>query len=164
MLLHPVTVFWQFADTVTTLWRVCDDVTSFVNTFWRLYDNFEAVDGLTSMQRSKFWNMSQNYPKVVIKFSTSSQNLVDDAKTVNGLLYFLSVLIRVTGHLCGEFRGHRWIPRKGQWRGALMFSLICAWTNTWVNNREAGYLRRHCAHYNVTVMCWHRLWQRSVFV
>ena len=24
---------------------------------------------------------------------------------------------------------------KGQWRGALMFSLICAWTNGWVNNR-----------------------------
>ena len=29
-------------------------------------------------------------------------------------------------------------PHKGQWRGALMFSLICAWINTWVNNREAG--------------------------
>ena len=24
---------------------------------------------------------------------------------------------------------------KGQWRGALMFSLICAWINGWVNNR-----------------------------
>ena len=29
-------------------------------------------------------------------------------------------------------------PHKGQWRGALMFSLICAWTNGWANNREAG--------------------------
>ena len=33
-----------------------------------------------------------------------------------------------------------------------MFSLICAWINGWVNNREAGELRRHCAHYDVTVM------------
>ena len=33
-----------------------------------------------------------------------------------------------------------------------MFSLICAWMNGWVNNREAGDLRRHCAHYDVTVM------------
>ena len=35
---------------------------------------------------------------------------------------------------------------KDQWRGALMFSLICAWMNRWVNNREAGDLRRyrHC--------------------
>ena len=61
--------FDNFADTVTTLWRAYNDVTSSVNTFWRLYDDFEAIDGLTSMQRSKFWNMSQNYPKVVIKFS-----------------------------------------------------------------------------------------------
>ena len=43
-------------------------------------------------------------------------------------------------------------PHKGQWRGPLMFSLICAWINGWVNNREAGYMRRHRAHYDVTVM------------
>ena len=41
---------------------------------------------------------------------------------------------------------------KGQWRGALMFSLICGWTNGWVNNGDAGDLRRHRAHYDVTVM------------
>ena len=29
---------------------------------------------------------------------------------------------------------------KGQWRGVLMFSLICVWINGWVNNREAGDL------------------------
>ena len=43
-------------------------------------------------------------------------------------------------------------PHKGQWRWALMFSLICVWINGWVNNREAGDLRRYRAHYNVTVM------------
>ena len=43
-------------------------------------------------------------------------------------------------------------PRKGQWRGALMFSLICARINGWVNNGEAGDLRRYHAHYDVTVM------------
>ena len=43
-------------------------------------------------------------------------------------------------------------PHKGQWRGALMFSLICAWINGWVNNGKAGDLRRHRAHYDVTVM------------
>ena len=44
---------------------------------------------------------------------------------------------------------HRWpvnSPHKGQWRGALMFSLTCAWINDWVNNRGAGDLRRHRAH------------------
>ena len=43
-------------------------------------------------------------------------------------------------------------PHKGQWRGALMFSLICAWINCWVNNREAGDLRCYRAHYDVIVM------------
>ena len=43
-------------------------------------------------------------------------------------------------------------PHKGQWRGALMFSLICVWIYDWVNNREAGDLRRYRAHYGVIVM------------
>ena len=33
-----------------------------------------------------------------------------------------------------------------------MFSLVCAWINDWVNNGEGGDLRRHRAHYDVTVM------------
>ena len=52
-------------------------------------------------------------------------------------------IFRATGHLCGEFT----VPR-----GALMFSLICVWINDWVNNREAGDLRRYRTHYDVIVM------------
>ena len=44
-------------------------------------------------------------------------------------------------------------PHKGQWCGALMFSVICSWTNRWVNNQNTGDLRWHHAHYDVTVMC-----------
>ena len=44
------------------------------------------------------------------------------------------------------------MKHKGQWRGALMFSLICAWTNIWANNWDAGDLRRHRALYDVIVM------------
>ena len=61
---------------------------------------------------------------------------------------------------------HRWLrgihrspvnsPHTDQWRGALMFSLICAWTNGWVNNQDAGDLIRHRAHCDVTVM-WCRI-------
>ena len=43
-------------------------------------------------------------------------------------------------------------PHKGQWRGALMFSFICVWISSWVNNREAGDLRRYHAHYDVIAM------------
>ena len=42
-------------------------------------------------------------------------------------------------------------PHKGYWCGVLMFSLICAWTDGWISNRNAGVLRRHPAHYDVTV-------------
>ena len=40
---------------------------------------------------------------------------------------------------------------KDQWRRVLMFSLICAWRNCWVNAQEAGDLSHH-AHYDITVM------------
>ena len=53
-------------------------------------------------------------------------------------------------------RGIHWSPvnspHKGQWRGALMFSLISAWINGWVNNRETSDMRRHRAHCDVIVM------------
>ena len=43
-------------------------------------------------------------------------------------------------------------PHKGQWCGDLMFSSICAWTKCCVNNRDAGDLRRHRAHFDIAVM------------
>ena len=46
-------------------------------------------------------------------------------------------------------------PHKGQWRGALIFHLICVCINGWVHNREAGDLRRHRAHYDVILMNMH---------
>ena len=42
-------------------------------------------------------------------------------------------------------------PHKGQWGGALVFSLICTWINGWVNNGEAGDLRRHRTHYDIAM-------------
>ena len=49
-------------------------------------------------------------------------------------------IFRVTGHL----------SHKGQWRRALIISLICGCIT--INNREAGDWRRHRTHYDVTVM------------
>ena len=66
---------------------------------------------------------------------------------------------RVTCPLCGEFTGPGEFlagpvnsSHKGQWLGALMFSLICTRINGWVNNREAGDLKRQRAHYDIMVM------------
>ena len=61
-------------------------------------------------------------------------------------------IFRVTGPLWGEYTGHQRIPlTKKQWRGALMFSLIRAWTKDWANNRKADDLRWHHAN-DVTIM------------
>ena len=59
---------------------------------------------------------------------------------------------RVTGPLCGEFTGHRWIPLTKASDTGLWCFLWSAWINGWVNNHEAGVLRRHRAHYDVIVM------------
>ena len=47
-------------------------------------------------------------------------------------------------------------PVNGHWRGTLMFSLICAWTNGWANHRDAGDLRRplgrHCNDFRIRMI------------
>ena len=61
-------------------------------------------------------------------------------------------IFRVTGHLCREFTGHRWIPRTKASDTELWCFFTCACINGWVNNRETDYLRRHRAHYDVIVI------------
>ena len=62
-------------------------------------------------------------------------------------------IVHVTGPFVqGIHRASVNSPHKGQCRVALMFSLICTWINGWVNNREAGDLRRHRSHYDFIVM------------
>ena len=62
-------------------------------------------------------------------------------------------IFRVTGHLCGEFTGPRWIPRtKASDAEIWWVFFICVWINGSVNNRQAVDLRRYRSHYGVTVM------------
>ena len=64
-------------------------------------------------------------------------------------------IFRVTGPLCGELTGHRWIPlTKGSDVELWCFLSSAPWISGWVNNREAGDFRRHHAHYNVIVLVW----------
>ena len=49
---------------------------------------------------------------------------------INMMTLWNGNIFRVTGLLWGKSTGHWWIPlTKDQWRRALMFSLICTWTN-----------------------------------
>ena len=54
------------------------------------------------------------------------------------------LFVRVINRPPGEY------PHKGQWRGLLVFSLICVWIKGWVNSRVAGDLGRYRAHYDAT--------------
>ena len=61
-------------------------------------------------------------------------------------------IFRVTGHLCGEFTGPRWIPHTKASDAELWYFLSeYFWINGWENTREADDLRRYRAHYDVTV-------------
>ena len=58
-------------------------------------------------------------------------------------------IFRITGHLCGEFTGHRWIPLTKVTRSFDVFF------DLHLNKRlskQAGDLRRHRAHYDVIEM------------
>ena len=79
------------------------------------------------------------------KFDETSQKYHDDVIKWN---YFL----RYWPFVRGIHRSTVNSPHKGQWSGALMFSLVCARMNGWVNNREAGDFRRHGAHFDVIVI------------
>ena len=57
-----------------------------------------------------------------------------------------------TGRLCWEFTGHRWIPLTKLCDTELCCFLWSAPEKSWVNNRNAGDLRRHRAHYGPTVV------------
>ena len=62
-------------------------------------------------------------------------------------------IFRVTGPLCGEFTGHRWIClTKASDAELWCFLWSAPWVNGWVNNRGTGDLSRHRAHYDVIVM------------
>ena len=61
---------------------------------------------------------------------------------------FSTLLALCAGNLpvTGEFPTQRPVTR------SFDVFFICSWINGWVNNREAGDLRRHLAHYDVSVM------------
>ena len=65
-------------------------------------------------------------------------------------------IFRVTGPLCGEFTGHRWIPlTKASDAELWCFLWSTPRINVSANNRETGDLRRHRSYYDVIVMSDH---------
>ena len=60
-------------------------------------------------------------------------------------------IFRITGTLCGEFTGHQWIPLTKASDADLWCFFDLRLHNGWINNWDAGGLRRHHIHYDITV-------------
>ena len=110
----------------------------------RRLSNFRRI-GQIQTQISRLYDLMRSY-------SRASYQIWKCRKTYHNDVIKWKLCSRNWPFVRGIHRS-RWIPRtKGQWRGTLIFSLICVWINSWVNNREAGDLRRHRGHYDVSVM------------
>ena len=99
----------------------------------------DAIRGATPLNFNGYGTiMGSRCGHVRIKFMMTSSN---------------GNIFRVTGPLCGEFTGLRWIPHTKASDAEIWYFLWFAhWINSWVNNREAGDLRRNHVHYDVIVM------------
>ena len=95
--------------------------------------------------------VSQNCPQFISNFANVSFFLWTSALHHDDVIKW-KYFPRYWSFVWGIHRSPVNSPHKGQWHGALMFSLICIWTDDWVNNRDACHLRCHHAHYDITVM------------
>ena len=126
-------------------WLGADQATShYLNQWWLFYRRIYASLGLNKLKDDQY------------KFICDLYGPVSKFKS----LYRLRIWRATRLHCCRKSNaGHEWIPaeRPVTRPGALMFSLICAWMDDWVNNREAGDLGRHRAHYDVIIMSNHHI-------
>ena len=127
------------------------------NELWFIYEN--AQNGFASYVDTSIWValflLGQCYKygflwllNVVWRSFSSNNPLVYTMMTSsNGIIF------RVTGPMCGWFTGHRRISlTKASDPELWCFLWSAPWINGWVNNREAGDLRRHCGYYDVIAM------------
>ena len=122
-------------------------------------DTGESVNPTTETEISSFWRNLYRWLRWLLFKMTTLRGASDIFVSANGgLINFTmtssngTVFPRYWHFVRGIHRSPLNSPHKGQWSGALMFSLICAWTNGWANHRDTDDLSRHSDHYDVTVM------------
>ena len=115
-----------------------------------LYDNTQSFDvGCSASSFTPFWINLEQHLRTTLKTPWWRHQM--------------ETFLRYCPFVRGIHRSQLNSPHKGQWGGALMFSLIYAWINVWVNNREAGDLRRHRAHYDVILMLTNCVLHSNIF-
>ena len=91
-----------------------------------------------------WWYLGKNEIVISMEITTESPHIHDEVKWKHRPRHWPFVR--------GIHRSQENSPHKGQLRVAMMFSLICAWTNGPATNRDAVDLRRHRAHNDGTLM------------
>ena len=87
------------------------------------------------------------------KWKSVKHHILSNEQRVAGWRHWIGSAFRITGHLWWESTDDRWIPlTKGQWCGALVFSLMSAWSNCWTNKRVSSELRFLGSHYTDAIM------------
>ena len=119
----------------------------------KCFGNTIAISALNSIFNIRFSRLWRGIP--IIKIRQLETALSQHGNTYAWKKRYMMTssngnIFRVTGHLSGEFTGDRWIPRTKP--VTRMLPLICSWINGWINNGEAGDLRRHLVHNDATVM------------
>ena len=161
---------WCFLWTISDAWINCwvnNRVAGDLRRYRAHYDVTVMQD--CNIRRHQF--TYENFPVTLSIYPVKVTHLVLTMKLPTKLWWILNIcpykpcshmmtpsngnIFRVTDPLCGEFNGHRWIPRTKASDAELwcfLWTISDAWINCWVNNRVAGDLRRYRAHYDVTVM------------
>ena len=94
-------------------------------------------------EANETWNGIQAFTKEALPVCTRQVYITVECKTIHDDVIRWKHFSRYWPFVRGIHRSTVNSPYKGQWRGALMISLICAWINGWVNNRQTGEWRRH---------------------
>ena len=94
-------------------------------------------------------NLSETWIKMAQFFTTKINSKTSSATWWHHQMEKFFVLL---AHCVGNSPVLVTTLHKGQWCWALIYSLTCTWINVSVNNCEAGDLRCHHAHYDITVM------------
>ena len=99
-----------------------------------------------AMAQTMAWHRSGDEPLSELMMAEVTDHLSHSASTSSrGIPWWRHQVKIYWPFVRGIHRSPVNSPHKGQWREALIFSLICVWINGWVNNREAGDLIRYRA-------------------
>ena len=133
---YSVDIYVTVYPSYISLWKICPPLIS----HW------------PQINKIVIYKLHQSSNSQIITLSPGISMDIWHTVTLSRWRHQMETFKRYWPFLRGIHRSPMNFQQKGQWSGALMFSLICVWIHSCVNNSETGDWRRHRAHYDVTVM------------